>query len=472
MTSRYLNIPFLALIFSFCLFSCERDFEEFNTNGNALEEVSPVFQVGEITRDLHQSYSQSYNVGSEWQHQWARSYGDTRGYIYDNGQAHAWKESYAAYRDIVDLIGKVEPGTAEENPVIYSVALVAKVFHFHMLTDLYGDVPYTEAGQGASGLVKPGYTAQNEIYSDLFASLDEAIALLDGADNLTGLNDIDRLYAGEAEKWLRFANSLRLRMGMRVRYADPALAEREVGKALAEKLIEENEHNAKVFEFESQMFQKEKENMMHPSVFMVDFMAGDPRYDLYFGPNTKGEIIGYVNGSVETQGDFSRIGQGIAIKDRPDRIMGASEVAFLLAEAHLFGIGTANDTDKANEAYRKGIRTSMEFWGVEAGPIEEFLTKEKTTLSGTDEEKLEMVIMQKWADLIDNGVETYAEGRRTGYPVIAQRKDAGLFVLGDTDGVMPRKCKYPESEAFYNTENFQKMSAQHDFLTKVWWDKK
>ncbi|BDD05786.1 SusD/RagB family nutrient-binding outer membrane lipoprotein [Aureibacter tunicatorum] len=453
--------------------ACEKDFEEFNTNGNALEEVSPVYQLGEVTRDLHQSYGQGFNVGSEWQHQWARSYGDTRGYIYDEGQSKTWNESYSAYRDIVDLIEKVKPEGDESSPFIYSVALIAKIFHFHMLTDMYGDVPYSEAGMAVSGLVQASYDSQEEIYNDLFRMLDEAINILEGVENYAGIEEIDRLYDGQADAWLRFANSLRLRMGMRVRYVDASLSASEIGKALSSNLIENNDQNALIYEFESALFQKEKENMMHPSIRMVEFLENDPRYDLFFEPLVDTAlVVGYENGLVITQGEFSRIGQGIAVQDRPNRVMGASEVSFLMAEAYLSGNGVSADAQKANDAYKAGIRMSMEFWGVDSVSIARYMADSFMPLEGTEEEKLEMIIMQKWVDLIDNGVETYAEGRRTGYPVIEQRQDASVYLLGETNGVMPRKCKYPESETLYNTENFKEKSSQHDFLVKVWWDKK
>jgi len=147
-----------------------------------------------------------------------------------NEMGHIWQRYYlTGVKNITDAQVRTEGDAAKVN--INAVVRIYRVYLMSLLTDLYGDVPYFEAGKGfTDGKFTPKYDTQEDIYSDFFAELDAAVTALDASkDRITG----DIIYKGDVNKWKKLANSLRLRYAMRISDADPQKAQAEFEKALA-----------------------------------------------------------------------------------------------------------------------------------------------------------------------------------------------------------------------------------------------
>lgn len=473
------NYTIVAVMAAISL-SCERNFDDFRVVENALTEVEVRFEVSSILNMMH--VNGVYNVfkTGEYAQLYAFRNFETRQFIStDNFSGNQWKDAYNLLPTINDVIERTEPGVEGAFAPFNAIGKITKVYVMSILTDGFGDIPYFEAGLAPKDTDKifPPYDSQQEIYSNFFKLLDEAIAGLSSSSNFS-LQNIDRMYNGNVSKWLKFANSLRLRLAMRVRFVDSGLATQEIQKALGTDLMENNGDSAINRSVQSSVWINDQgaasfrmsERIIHRLV-----STKDPRLPLYADLNKVGEYAGLPNGILIVEDDdlFSDIGDGISKANTADVLFLYSEVAFLKAEAYLFGIGTAADPTAANREYRTGIESSMQFWGVSQEQIDAFLATPIGTLSGSDEEKFEMLIEQKWLALINNGPEAYNEFRRTGYPKIPTRTDATKFYLGDTNGVTPVRSPYPNDEAVNNTDNYE-MAANatngNSILHRVWWD--
>src|SRR5690606_31644574 len=152
-----------------------------------------------------------------------------------------WTNFYATVATQLDFVEKF---AAENNMILENaVAKVQKVVAYHRMTDHFGPIIYSEFGNAATSV---NYDAQQDIYLDFFKILDEAVAVFNqhAGQNAFGAND--QMYGGDVDSWKKFANSLRLRLAMRVVYADPALAQREAEKAIADGVITTNAENGEV----------------------------------------------------------------------------------------------------------------------------------------------------------------------------------------------------------------------------------
>jgi hypothetical protein len=450
-------------------------------------------------------------------------------------------------RNLADLIRILEnrdaaAGTNDHASEI-AIARIMKVMPFTRMTDNLGDIPYFESCLPQEQVVyAPAYDTQESIYKDLLKELREAATQLDESLEAYGSNDI--LYGGDVAKWKKFANSLRLRLALRVRYVDPALATQEMSDLNESNLITSMEDNAYVLT-SLDLIENANRNYYDPDASWTGLYNNksgltkryvgktvldiwqdnfDPRLKLYCDtaaaswPTTPGydtidyfgyrghALLGYV--PVEQKYPYgsescSRVSLHNYAPIWPSVELTAHEVYFALAEAALFGIkGSPAD---AQGFYEKGVKAALDWsvywndliepqlpdmfglyrpeWTAEqVAEYAEFhrVTQEEAdafvdtatvmTLTGTDEEQLEMIMNQKIVGFFPTQtVEAYAEWRRTGYPRV---------LVGDDDdalqGVSPRRYLYPDSEQQLNGENLQtaldRMGGTDNMLKRTWWD--
>ncbi|MDR0687579.1 MAG: SusD/RagB family nutrient-binding outer membrane lipoprotein [Prevotellaceae bacterium] len=166
-------------------------------------------------------------------------------YAYSDGYNAAYWDIYqsdnrGAIREIINVVNKWKDEVGFEND--YQIARIMKAYTFHRMTDLYGDIPYSEAGRLKEGINAPKYDTQQAIYDDLLKELDEAQAAISGSTSQLGSHDL--YYGGDAGKWKKLANSLMLRVAMRLSKVDPAKAETWAKKALANGLFASVDDNA------------------------------------------------------------------------------------------------------------------------------------------------------------------------------------------------------------------------------------
>ncbi len=433
--------------------------------------------------------------------------GTTYNLSFDNWNNVAFEVGFQsvmpAWKKIVDL-------AQEDFPETYALAQVMKVAAMHRVTDIYGPLPYLRFGHG--GITTP-YDSQEEIYMSFFKDLDEAIEILD--DFVTKypaarpLKKFDLVYGGDFQKWLTFANSLKLRLALRISYVDEDLAKAYAQEAVAAGVMLTNADNAllasangiSVFHPLKKCWDDYSDVRMGAN--MESFLTGynDGRLSRYFRESTL-DIKGYHGAragiTVYNKSNYLPLSVPNIEASSPVQWMCAAEMYFLRAEGA--ARGWTGMGGSAKELYEEGIRTSFEQWGAELGT---YLTNSTSrpapfidqagwssiqandsrlstiTIAWNEQEdrekKLERILTQKWLAMYPDGQEAWTEFRRTGYPkvfpVVANYSGGTI----DTD-IQIRRITFPPSE--YNNNKEEVLKAA-DLLggpdtggTRLWWDNK
>lgn len=414
----------------------------------------------------------------------------------------------------------------EENslPVLNALGKIWKVYIFHTTTDYWGPIIYSEFGNGETSVP---YDSQEAVYNAFFADLDSAIGVLTANQSATPFVGHDLIYNGNATQWIKFANSLRLRLAMRVVYADAALAQSQAEAAVghAVGVIEDNADNALVAtgtNSRNPMNTITNWGEFRMSATMESFLNGydDPRASRMFNfpvdPNFDSEYRGLRNGLPRPDKGVTvnALYSDMADRWRPDNsggfpgieVMRAAEVWFLRAEGELRGwdMGVAS----AQAAYETGIRTDMEdaeYGAVDPADITAYISSTATPEDytnpdqpswdhaavtdveiawdnvaflaaggGINETNLEQIITQKWLALYPDGMEAWAEARRTGYPKMFERIQS---TNPDVDAnEMMRRVPFTDNERSNNSAAVDAaeglLGGPDNAATKLWWDKK
>jgi len=505
--------------------SCTDNFEELNTRPDALiaNEVDATllgqaFAQSQYTtmHGLHWRFQISENLFSDLYAQYfattAANFDSDRYVEVGRWIDLAWTSFYGEAAPNIKFVEDLaaENGLTVEN----AIAKVWRVQAYHRQTDYWGPIIYSEFGNGETSVA---YDPQEEIYRSFFPTLDEAVAVLKANAGGSAFASDDQIYGGSVDQWLTFANSLRLRLAMRIRYADPALAKAEAEKAVADGVMTDNTDNA---------FILTTPNSLNPfttitnwgefrmSALMESILEGydDPRLALYFSPAASGDgdgdgspYEGLRNGQakVDKVPALNSDNSDMALRWLPEakgganppiKVMSAAEVYFLRAEGALIGW---NMGGTAEELYNQGIAMSMrELGDPTEDQIQAYINSTSTPVeigdgakppsdipvkyeAGADQERqLEQIITQKWIALYPDGWEAFAELRRTGYPKIYPLLNVENPDLAADD--IFRRMTFVESE-FANNQAAVEAAQQLPELqsrggdensTRVWWDQK
>ena len=410
------------------------------------------------------------------------------------------------------------------NPVPYAIGTIIKVAAMHRIADTYGPIPYSQIGE--DGNIKTPYDPLEKVYAKFFDELDEAIATLNEHSGVSLMATVDYVYGGEVKKWIKFANSLKLRLAIRIAYTDFTSSKGKTPGQLAEEavndpggLIESNEDNAAWNYFsttENPIYTAVNYNKVtshedgtacittgdtHVAADIVCYMNGyqDPRREKYF---TKSEwpgidYVGLRHGiTIPNHASIGHKYSGVNIKSNaPLQWMNASEVAFLRAEGvAVFGF---NMGGTAKDFYEQGVRLSFEQWGVEGA--DEYLMREDVIpetyddpsgsndyavqlsnlsvkwVDGDKEQMQERIMIQKWIANWQLGNEAWADFRRTGYPkLIPASKDGNKSGGVVTSELGARRMPYPNDEYVSNADNVAKAVTEYlngpdNMATDLWW---
>lgn len=385
-------------------------------------------------------------------------------------------------RHIEDVL-EITTSPETENPVRYAIADVIAVMGYARITDGFGEIPYTEGGKGKSmDVLLPKYDTQDFIYKDLIQRLTASIAVLKTADPAMAYGNSDFVFNNDLTKWVRLANSMRLRLGMRLRFADNGLSKQTVTQCLADPLMEDNSHNAAMIQTEGQGNAWYIMRTAFPSIKVSEMMinqlenTADPRLAVFVSKDENGEYTGMINGLTDEAFGVSNFAvksdMGLALSSKESKlyIMTAAEVWFLRAEAAL---AYDNNLVEANKLYRFGIETSLLQWEVDGVAINAFMASTTATLNGPTEIQEESIGNQMWVALTPNYYESWSHIRRTGFPYITQRTEPYLS-QGVTNGIMPKRFNYSSFELSTNSDNVNEAIARqgaNKIDTPVWWDK-
>ena len=480
--------------------ACTKNFEELNTSPTQAATVPPEYILSNVQLgSLLAEGANWWQVGS-WVEQWASGslsapsqYQEDR----DIYETRNWTSHYDYINNFSQIRNRLLKGE-EETPAGKTKLAIAKINELYIwqrMTDFWGDIPYSESGLPESEIIlTPKYDTQESIYKSILAELDLAISRLSSSDLSYG--NADLVYKGNVNAWRKFGNMLKLRLGFRMRYVDAALSRKTVEEALAGPIFESNADNASMPTNPQDGFalgyhpviggyngSKELNQLAAPFIDML-LAKNDPRLPKIAEPTENSKRAG----SPIYRGLGVALGQNVTINrddysygtisiynDRkstfPYLYMSYSDLCFYKAEAALLGWAGLNSA-QAETFYQEGIQAAMKVppYNIADAQIATYISAQGT-LSGTDEEKLEQIMNQKWISLFMRHYEAYAEWRRTGYPKLVPGPNKGV-----TNGTIPRRAVYSGSERFRNPDEYNaaaaRMSNGDSYLSKVWWDKK
>lgn len=387
--------------------------------------------------------------------------------------------------------------------VNFAWAQILKVAAMHRMTDLYGPIPYSKV---ATGAINVPYDNQKVVYDNMFKDLNDAIEVLTGYvsrnPSATPMADYDEVYAGNFSKWVKFANSLKLRMALRIVYADATLAQKMAEEAINHPIgvITSNGDNTKI------AYPKNPINIMWDAYSdtrvcadIVAYMDGysDPRMEKYFQKadvNGKQGFFGLRTGiSIPSKAWACKYSAPVAAPTDKVLWMNAAEVAFLRSEGAMRGW---NMKGTAESLYNDGIKLSFEERGASGAdayladtskkpgdyvdPYGQFSQPAMSSITikwvdgaGT-EEKLERIITQKWIAMWPLGQEAWSEFRRTGYPKFMPVKVNNGVGVSST--LLARRIPFPPSEKVNNEAHYNDaltlLNGVDGYATNLWWDKK
>ena len=533
--NKYLRMKILigAVIMCFSLIaaSCTSKFDDFNTDNNRLTDedlerdylalgglfatmqvdIIPTSDIDaneyqraqNLTGDIFSGYMAAIGQwnGSSNNSTYNLYYGDLNDVGFD-----------VAYRLMGTWAQIKEKAGEYEMPTAFSVAQILKIASLHRITDNHGPIPYSRFGESSIG---SPYDSQESVYKAFFTDLDGAIkelsAFVAADPDAQPLKKYDLIYKGDYVKWIKFANSLKLRLAMRISYVEPELAKEMAQEAVNNEygVITSNADNAilqsglgvSVYNPLEVCWGRYADCRMGAS--MESYLKGynDPRLSVYFSTSgIDSDYHGVRNGVViNNKSSYELMSSPNVVAADPVLWMCAAQIYFLRAEGALWGWDmSGNDgLSTAKDLYNKGVEVSFEHRGVsgyaayiddETSIPVDFVDKVASNnatattsikIKWNDtagfEESQERILTQKWLAMFPEGQEAWSEFRRTGYPKIfpVVRNNSGGTIDANKQ---IRRVPFPQSEYNANLTEVEKaivlLGGADNGGTKVWWDKK
>ncbi|MCS3630886.1 hypothetical protein GGP55_001485 [Salinibacter ruber] len=500
-----------ALVFAFLLVGCDNvnNPTDLNEDPTAPTSMEPGLQFAEVPLGITDTRFEGWRanlIHAECitQHlastttAWSGCY-----YTLNEGYNTAyWNRKWSSLRNIEDILAKTNP---EENPEftnIHAMTRILRVFVMHRMTDLYGAVPYEQAGKGVTEEIEnPEYDAPSEIYPAMIEDLQEARGQLDPSVSTLDPGR-DLLFAGDIQKWEKFANSMILRLGMRMSEVAPDQAQAAVQDALNSGVMESNDDIAYVEHVETngdrwgvgEVFQDfgVGGHAFRVSKTLMDILTGEAGVSPDMDPRTNIFTAQYADdGSLTTENPASLEGfeNGLQPEEFPDNtfqfaqphrsymvqysspslFQSYGEVKFLEAEAALRGWHPGSGD--ARQHYEEGIEAAMKHLTIYGAPeiaqseIDDYLNSLPARAP-----TLEEIIEQKWIALFLNGYEAWAEFRRTGYPDEVRTNPVNAPASETPQDEFPGRLVYPTNEKQINPNFTEEATTSPDEMsTRLWW---
>lgn len=511
----------LAVGLAIMVGGCTDDFEEINTNPNDGETATNGLLLPGVIRHMADKWgSMGWDEGFVVPQYGARLQFTSQDRYDWSPTADPYDGSFDSLRDVEEMITLSE-GNEDLNGGL-GAALVMKSWIFSYMTDAYGDVPYSEASKGVSDdITTPAFDSQQAIYTGILADLERANNLL----KAPGLGiEGDILYGGDVMKWRKFANSLRLRILMRMSDVDSGTAVAGMTSIMADlsnnPIFESNDDGANMqwnanypqlkFNTRSGSFDEVRlsttletrlKDLNDERLIVFAQPTSDSGKGIYSAD--KADYVGMPNGlndeaalSYSPSGDPDKAGSNFISRfgvlltcracDTPNAsptasqtiIMGYSELQFILAEARARDFISVGD---AATYYENGIKASFDYYegrinaggwseisaALAAFDVDAYIAQTDVAYAGDDATLLGKIAIQKWIALFYTGFEAWSDWRRTGMPEIIPGPDA------QNNGKVPVRFQYPNSVKAYNEANYQAASQNiggDAISTRLWWD--
>jgi len=356
---------------------------------------------------------------------------------------------------------------SETSPAYSGIAKLEMAYLFSIATDIWGEVPYSQAAQGLK-FTNPRFDKQEDIYqgnsalgiTSLFDLVKSGLADLAKTSNVFVPGSDDIVYKGDRTKWARMGNTLLLKFAIQISNKNPALAT----STIASVITGNNYINSNALDFEVPFaasvgnqnalytfnnLNRTGDQMLSTRLLNLEKSLNDTVRLAKFFTKPNGVFTSFDNGAtgaapaLATRSKYNTYLTGTS-GEAPIRLLTYAQVKFILAESALI-LGT---TGVANTLYQEGITASMQKVGMTAAEISNYFTTNPTvvTLSGTTEQQRAQIITQKYISWIGNGIEAYNDYRRTGYPPLTLVNNA----QGDNPNVIPTRLPYTITELSSN----------------------
>jgi len=493
-----LSVGLLGIV---AMSACKTDLTSLNNNPNSPTTAPAPALFTNATRSSIQTLNGSFNTLSMTslfaQHIAQIQYIDEdRGHIRPATTDALFTNMYVG--PLLDYQKVIIGADSGAQPSTSGPARVMQAWIYQNLTDLWGDIPYDSALKGEGALFKPLYSAQKDIYYGMLKSLTTAAtAMAVGTTvNDLGLGNADPIYKGDDSKWVKFANSLRARLALRMVKNDPAKAATELTAAFAGGMLASNADNAAlvwpgdgVYDNPwAANFAGRDDHRMSKTLVDTMNLLFDPRLKVYAQPTKADPTIyaGMQNGldNTFTAGFFNTTSRPGTIfypgstvygtygtaagKKTPSYLLTYSEVQFILAEAANLSLGGLTPAAAAGY-YNAGVTASITQWGGTAAEVATYLARPGVTyVAGAT--GLQQIGLQKWIAMFSQGTEAWTEWRRTGNPASIK---PGPKMYSDAL-TQPYRLLYPANEQSVNGAQLAKaiVAQGADLIsTKVWWNK-
>lgn len=525
---KRLTLIYIALL----SFACTGNFRELNTDKTGITEEQMKIDynnigipLGVIQQGIYFNYD--YGKGKNWPFQLMQNLSADMfsGYMHDykplNGGSHnsdynmqdgwnstMWENTYAY---IFPQIKKSEDSTINRYPQFFAITEILKVMVMHRVSDYYGPIIYTHFGNTRANNPDSQEDAWYAFFSDLDTAVEQLSRYHEENPDAQEFSKFDILLDGKYVSWIRLANSLRLRLAIRIATANPEKAKAEALKALgnAYGVFEDPKEVVDVSTNDGytnplgEINESWGECYMNANMESILNGYDDPRREVFFKPCLDDVVT--ENDTIRLKGKYKGIRQGtmfahtlytthsrlVVTKTTPALLMTAAEIWFLRAEAALRGW----TDESAGECYSRGVSISFAQWGVQdaqylhsnkqaADYIDAFSPqyniKARCQVSpqwseaDSKEVKLEKIITQKWIAMFPEGCEAWAEQRRTGYPrlfpVMYNNSPGGCI---NTD-IMVRRLNFPGKLKDTDIHLYNALSAllkgADNGGTRLWWD--
>lgn len=471
---------FGAIALSMLIASCNKGFEDINTNPNGLKEVTAANLLAPaLKKSVEYNMSRAQRVTNELM-QVTVDMGDGDGKIFRyeiraNEADYLYNNLFVQINNFKDIYRLAE---AENNKTFMGISLVAQTWLFSILTDTYGDIPYSQAIGGRDLNITPTFDSQEDIYKGFFQNLDSANNYLSNASNI--IETADPIFKGNATLWRKFGNSLHLRLLLRASNKVEINAAQKIKRMVDDEptkypIMEKNDESAilrwtGVAPYTSPFATWRPGDWYGPKLtsFFVDNLNewSDPRIQrwatLYDG-NYEGIPSGYPIGSNPKA--KSTLLTSLLSEPLLGNILNYAELQFILAEAAAKNwIGKKT----AKEYYETGIKNAIEMWGVTMPDY--YLTGIHINWDNATslDQQMALIHQQKYYSLFFTDLQSWFEFRRTGHPELPIL--SGHF----NGGIMPARLNYPVYLQAANPENYKAAVSRQgpdNINTLMWWQK-
>ncbi|WP_268225555.1 SusD/RagB family nutrient-binding outer membrane lipoprotein [Sinomicrobium oceani] len=508
---KKLNIKYLIALWMcapFFLVSCDKGFEEENTNPDASTDVEPEYMFTKSVYDaLNNSTGTVYEFSAGGFVQHFATYLEVPGlgdkYVYTSG-TYPYAYFSGAYVNAVNEIEKVVLALEEDESKtnMHAIASIWKVYVYHRITDLYGMIPYSEAATAyTQSNYSPAYDTQEAIYTNMLETLQSAANAFDSSKTSFGSGDL--IYGGDTGKWKKFAYSLMLRLAMRMTKVDATAAQTWAQTAISGGVIENisdeailpyvggQEINSNPISFQLRNNNYSQSNGGSSNTeggkFSATFIShlrenNDPRLTSVAAvwvngvqDTTTSIQQGMPNGLVNKPADFGSLSEPnlntLLSLTASLTVVGSAEMNLLLAENAARGWISAEPATYYEKAITNAMSNMGNLYGnaaaISSDKIQDYI--DSHPLPSSFEAQMETIHTEFWVSVFPDEIEVYSNWRRTGYPELTPVSVTGNL----TNGTIPRRLTYPPSEISVNTESYEEaigIQGTDTFVTRIWWD--